>query len=420
VREASILIVALACGGSQPLPCVVGRPAPTPLLAVPGQPVDVELALPLACDDRVKISLGRVTVLDPSGTEIAPDTAPTFTRTPAVVRTNFTFTPPLSGRFEATASFDPDIGVVTRDVQVGVDHSAEPPAFAMDPASAPASCGHLDITPRSRLLCIGAGGPMTLYEADGRVLQTLDAQYAALRGNALWTDDAQGQLARWVESELEDGGDGFVRSPDTSVTFKANAWLFPTADGVIAFTRNGTAVSVHVEDGGLTSAPAGPLGPTVGIMPTWDAAWSDGSLLIGETAESTTAVVFGHVGSGTLTYPGSTIAMDRFGLWHRDPTVNSPPYENNALWLINSGGPAQVLPIPGLHAYGTATLPFLWETGVALESDTLRFVASFNGTGLDVEAYPPTDAGIASITGTSVTLRTPGSVQLYRRTLTAP
>jgi hypothetical protein len=389
------------------------------VLAVPGQPIEVEIQLPLACDERVNITQGLVMVTDPAGAAVAPDSVPTFDRGPAFAQTVVKFTPHGLGTYLASAGFEPNLGTVVRAVMVATDHSAEPPAFVLDPTSAPSGCVHLDITPRARLLCTATFGPVTLYEADGGVLQTIDAQSAALKGSTLWTDDMQGQLARWVETELEDGGDAFVQSPDASVHFGTNAWLYPTDTGVVAFTGVGTLAVVTQADGGLTADyPHGQFGPG-GFQETWAVGWSDGTNLLTEGGQVVDdfSIASGYQdGAGP---PGSAIAMDRFGVWHADPALNTPPFASNQLWLIHSPVyPIPTMAVPNLHAYSPSQIQ--WETGVALESDTLRFVASYDGSGFNVEAYPPTDAGIAGITGTSVMLRTSGAVQLYRRALMTP
>jgi hypothetical protein len=374
------------------------------VLGIVGRKLDVELALAQNCDVGITMS-AEVSVLDPSNHSVMVD-SPTRSIQPDTtgVRTTVSFTPQLAGPYHVVVRFQPNLGIQQADVLVAANRTAEAPLYTL--ATMLSGCQHVELTPGQLLLCTT---PHTdVYASDGGQLQTLEAMASAWSVDALWVLNGQGDLSRWTEGALADGGPGLVRSPDVAVPTTrtgSTSWLLPTSDDVVVLSSF-VLTRFGVVDAGLSVTGEGML---IGGE-NWTAAWRGGDQLLAAVTAQLCTFSF-DAGTGTCPPVAQTVTqvgMDRSGLWQLVMVfdgVGNP----TSLNVVNATASASLALPPGLMP---ASPVLTWETSPVLDAATENLVLTAPHGDFSADAFP---GGVLSASATAVTVLSDSLLKIYRR-----
>jgi hypothetical protein len=414
VRSIAAIAAVLALAGCPPPPPPMGACGPpgnfTPADLVfgrVGQPLSVDLVVDQSCDDTVMMTV-KVTVVDPNNLPVdVGEATRSVMPNSSGVRTTVQFTPTVAGPYHFVGKFEPNLGVAQTDVLVAADRSMEAPAFAVATSTTLGACTHLDVTPASRLLCLEPA--VQLFEPDAGLVQTLPSQLAGYIDGTLWVLDPGGEVSRWVE----DGGAGFVRTPDTSVLLNnpTGHRLLPTVDDVVLFDTGTFEVTrISASDAGLATTGDGVIASFGGQL---NLAWHGGNDVVGlGTSNVCTFSFVADAGMPSCTFRNNVkmAGVDHQGVWDFDTTFG------NVLTGFTSTRTSALDAPLGATLLGY-TQSFLFESSpvLLLPDPTARpYAVSVDDHGFSLQAFGD-GVTVKSVTSTAVTIQESSQLKVYRR-----
>jgi hypothetical protein len=263
------VMATLGCGPQHPAPCnrsVTRVTTPSVLLALVGEPVDLELPLPPAviCPQGNPVATEVVTeVLDAMNRPVVHQHTPPTSSDTAGYATHVTFTPTTAGVHYLTARFEPGLGLAQRQLQVALERSAEPPRARV---TLGAACD--EVLPVGEMVWCRRGAQLSVVR-DGGVVSTESVLAMATSGETgwLWTDTRV--------SRLVDGDGGFERTDFAlpvvagAIAVTADRWLLGSDAGFVelAFLDGGLSLrrwSVDAAFGPITGPGLSRAGEVVG------------------------------------------------------------------------------------------------------------------------------------------------------------
>ena len=254
-----IVFSAIACGPPRRLdPCSpsgTGVPEQPVLVALVGQPVELELLLPPAvfCPGGNPVATAVVTeVLDAMNRPVAHTNSSAQSSSSNGYSTQVSFTPTTPGAHYLNARFEPALGVTQRQLQVALERSADPP---WQRTTLGALCD--EVLPLREAVICKRGSQITLVR-DGGVELTESATSIASSGATgwLWTDS---RLTR-----LFDGAGGVERSDFALTTSTAafgvseDKWVQPRGAGFVEVSYADGGLSERQRNAGLGGGVSGP------------------------------------------------------------------------------------------------------------------------------------------------------------------
>lgn len=386
---------------------------PQDAFAVAGDVLSVTMQLPVQCPEGITPRV-TVSVQDPNNTN-APLLEGEATRdaeqlpnqgVQTVVKVRST----IPGPYHFTARFDPNLGLIQRDVVAAENHRDAGAELVAPAGSLLAQCRHIDVTPLGRPLCLT--GNVRLYERDAGVLQVLGGPLAtaARVGDLLWVTDGL-RVSRLVETAA-----GYQGAPDASFDPLITNPIIAADDTGLFAARNGEIWHIDWVDGGFVES-----GHFVSLTNIAASLWKRGDeyVVIGRPGSGGEGAVctgrFRDAGSCTPINFGlpapSPLASERAGLW----TSSTDFRFSVGLLTLRTGSVVRELALP--PGWGVSDAGVLsWDTGAVIQSSlTGQQLAVLDRQGSFVlQKFP--DGQLHSVTGTWVAVRTAtGDVVIYRR-----
>ena len=240
---ALFVLLTVGCGPERRIdPCTPSANTaekPPVLVALVGQPVDVELVLPPAvfCPQGNPVATAVVTeVLDSFNQPVAHVNSEPLSSNTAGYSTRVTFSPLRAGVHYLTAGFEPALGTTHRQLQVALERSNEPP---LTRTALGAVCDEV-LPLRDVVLC--RRGTQLSVLSDGGVSSTQTVTSIASSGQVGWA---------WTDSRLS-------RLSETDAGLERQDLSLPLSRGAVTVTPNrwvqgsgSQFVEVRFSDGGL-------------------------------------------------------------------------------------------------------------------------------------------------------------------------
>ena len=416
---AAALLLAAACSpATPPRMCTpiggfVGPAAAD--FAVAGDILSVTMQLPVQCPEGITPRV-TVSVQDPTNSN-APLFEGEATRDAeqlqnqglqTVVKVRST----LPGPYHFTARFEPNLGLIQRDVIVAENHRDAGAELVIRSGSPLTLCPHVDVTPLGRPLCLT--GNVRLFERDAGLLQVLGGPeaVAARVGDVLWVSEGP-RLSRFVETPA-----GYQGAPDASFQpFVGNPVI--AADPAGLFAARGQLWHIDYRDGGFVERAH-----IENVASNPESMWKRGDefVIIGGPDSNNQPVLctgkfLDDAGSCTTGFfptglPAAfPLASERAGLW----TWSTDFRFGLNLLTLRTGAGFRELALPatwGPRDAGVAA----WDTGAVIRSNvTGEQLAVLDRQGSFVlQRFP--DGQLQSVTSEWVAVRTSaGHLVIHRR-----
>jgi hypothetical protein len=355
-----------------------GATGTTSSFGLAGTPTTIEMLLAVDCGNRMPTGL-TVSVIGPSDENVPVDAG-----TPQVgtngFTTDVTFTPTTPGGYHIAARFEPNLGLAQYDLIAAADRrDAGLAVFTIDAAQI-STCGHVEVSPAGRLVCITGNGA-DIFDSAVSTPVHLGGTAAEYADGVIWVADSSvnsDTLTRYVESDA-----GFIaHETGPSGSLFTVTTLLPTSNDVVAIAGNQATFITLAGDGGLNSQALNTQNAT---PPDWRDSEVAASLSIGFVALDTSPLDGGMQTTTMLSgFSGIQLfGMDTSGYYAVQSALTGL---GSFAYQIGPDG-SQSLKLPGDWTSSITFSSASWEHAPILSSATSGATNLVLNSSMGLEAY---------------------------------